>query len=81
MSNSLVRKDVDNVLGDAALRPVWIGCGEESGIGEVLLILFLHRDCGKRGGVAGMGMFSNVHEIEKQTKAIDIDNSETHLFN
>ncbi len=39
MSNSLVGKDVNNVLGNAALRPVWIGCGEESGIGEVILVL------------------------------------------
>lgn len=39
MRDSLVGEDVDNVLGNAALRPVWIGCGEESGIGEVFLIL------------------------------------------
>jgi hypothetical protein len=41
MSYSLVGKDVDNVLGNAALRPVWIGCGEESRIGEVVLVLLL----------------------------------------
>jgi hypothetical protein len=79
MSNSLVGKDVDNVLRNAALRPVWIGGGEESGIGKVLLILFSHRDCGRGGGVAGMGLLSNVFELEKQTT--EKDNSETHLLN
>ena len=79
MSNSLVGKDVDNVLRNAALRPVWIGGGEKSRIGKVLLILFSHRDCGKGGGCCRDGVVEQCFELEKQTK--EIDNSETHLLN
>jgi hypothetical protein len=68
MSNSLVGKDVDNVLRNAALRPVWIGGGEKSRIGKVLLILFSHRDCGKGGDVAGMGLLSNVLSLKSRQR-------------
>lgn len=56
MGDALVGEDVDDVLGDAASRPVGIGGGQKFGIGEVVLVLEPRR-------AVARGLDILVHEI------------------